>query len=103
MIVYNGTVEDSRELTQFFRREAPKLSALRKLVISREKTVVYDVNNDGIEFPGLTYGNAVLEALLRELHVVFTSATLHDPDATPDGVKEYRLTARYAWGEERVM
>ena len=103
MIVYTGAVEDSREVIQFFRREAPNLRHLRKLIVSREKTVVLDVNQDGIEFPGLTYGNPVLEDLLRELHVVFTPATLHDPGATPGGVKEYLLTARHAWGEDRVM
>jgi len=103
VIVYPGQVDDAREVTQFFRREAPKLKALRRLVISREKAVVYDVNNDGIEFPGLTYGNAVLDELLRELHVVFQPAVLHNPDATPGGVKEFRLTARHAWGEDRVM
>ena len=103
MIVYTGSVHDARELIQFYRREAPKLRALRKLVVTREKTVVVDVNRDTLEFPGLTYGNPVLEALLEELGVVFTAETLHDPAATPDGVREFRLSARWTWGHERVM
>ena len=103
MIVYAGSVEDSRELIQFFRREADKLKALRKLIVSREKTVVSDVNRDGIEFPGLTYGCAVLEELLRELGVVFNAQTLHNPNATPSGVKEFDLSARWTWGHDRVL
>ncbi|MBK5293186.1 MAG: hypothetical protein JJE04_16120 [Acidobacteriia bacterium] len=103
MIVYPGSIEDARELTLFFRRQAPNLRALRRLVVSREKTVVMDVNHDGIEFPGLTYGNPVLEALLHELHVIFTPQSLHNPNVTSDGVKEYRLSARHPWGEDRVM
>jgi hypothetical protein len=103
MIVYAGSLESAHDLIQFFRRESGNLRALRKLVISREKTVVLDVNGDGIEFPGLTYGSAALEELLRELGVVFTSRTLHDPGATADGVKEFRLSARFPWGHDRVM
>jgi hypothetical protein len=79
------------------------LRVLRRLIISGDKTVVRDVNGDGIEFPGLTYGSAILEDLLRELEVIFTPKTLHDPDATPNGVKEFRLSARWTWGHERVM
>jgi hypothetical protein len=103
MVVYTGSLEDSRELIQFFRREAASLRILRRLIISRDKTVVRDVNGDGIEFPGLTYGSPTLEDLLRELEVIFTPKTLHDPDATPNGVKEFRLSARWTWGHERVM
>src|SRR2546422_6374454 len=33
---------------QFFRREADKLRALRKLVVNREKTTVWEVNRDCI-------------------------------------------------------
>jgi hypothetical protein len=103
MIVYTGPLEDSRELIQFFRREAAKLRSLRRLIVSRERTIVQDVNGDGIEFPGLTYGSATLEDLLRELEVIFSPQALHNPNATPDGVKEYRLSARWTWGHERVM
>ena len=102
-VVYSGPVEDSHELIQFFRREAAKLRILRKLVIYPDRTLVLDVNGDGLEFPALTYGSAVLEELLRELGVIFSPKTLHDPSATPGGVKEFRLSARWTWGHERVM
>jgi hypothetical protein len=103
MIVYTGSLEDSGELIQFFRREAANLRILRRLVVSRDKTVVRDVNGDGLEFPGLTYGSPTLETLLRELGVIFSPQTLHNPNATPDGVKEFRLSARWTWAHERVM
>ena len=103
MIAYNGLLDETGALIQFFRREVDSLRALRKVVITREKTTVLDVNGDGIEFPGLTYGSAVLEELLRELGVVFHSQTLHNPNATPGGVKEFRLSARWTWGHDRVL
>jgi hypothetical protein len=103
MTVYPGSIEDERELILFFRNEAAKLRNLRKLIITREKTSVLDVNGDAIEFPGLTYGSKVLERLLQEVGVVFTPATLHNADATPTGVKEFRLSVRHTWGHDRVM
>jgi len=101
--VYQGSLEDSRELIQFVRREMDNLRVLRKVGISRQKTVVWDVNKDCLEFPGLTYGCPALEALLQELGVVFSPQTLHNPNATPSGVKEFDLSARFPWGEDRVM
>jgi hypothetical protein len=103
MIVYTGSVEDSSELIQFFRREVGKLKALRKLVVNAEKTVIWDVNKDGMEFPGLTYGSASLEELLRELGIVFNKQTLHNPKATPSGIKEFDISAKWTWGHDRVM
>lgn len=103
MIVYSGSVDDAHELIQFFRREVDKLRALRKLVVSKEKTVVWDVNRDGMEFPGLTYGCASLDELLRELGVVFNPETLHNPKATPSGIKEFDLSARWTWGHDRIL
>lgn len=103
MAVYTGPLDDSHQLIQFLRRETNQLRTLRRLVVSREKTVVMDVNGDGVEFPGLTYGCGALDEVLRELGVIFTPAVLHNPNATPDGVKEFRLSARHPWGEDRVM
>lgn len=103
VVVYGGSLEDTRELIQFLRREAAGMRDLRKLTISPEKTVVRDINGDGLEFPGLTYGSQTLEDLLHELGVVFSARSLHDATATPNGVKEFRLSARWTWGHERVM
>src|SRR6266566_1551973 len=100
MLVYTGSPEDARELIEFVRRQAPNFRRFRKLIVTRERTVLRDVNGDGIEFPGLTYGSAALEALLREVGVVFTPATLHNPNATPDGVKAFSLSARHPWGHD---
>jgi hypothetical protein len=103
MVVYTGSPQDERELIEFVRRQAPHFRRFRKVIVTREKTSLRDVNGDGIEFPGLTYGCAVLEALLREVGVVFTPSTLHNPNATADGTKEFSLSAVNPWGHERVM
>jgi len=103
MIVYSGSIEDSSELIQFFRREVGNLKALRKLVVNSERTIVLDVNKNAMEFPGLTYGCLALEELLRELGIVFNRQTLHNPKATPSGIKEFDISAKWTWGHDRVM
>ena len=103
MSVYTGSVEDSQALIQFFRREAATLRNLRKLTITLNDTVVQDVNGDKIEFPGLTYGNDSLDRLLKELGVIYTPATLHNPNATPTGKKEFTLSGRWTWGHDRIL
>ena len=103
MIIYSGSLENAHDLIQFFRSNAATLRNLRKLLITSEKTTVLDVNGDGIEFPGLTYGNDVLDELLRELGVIFNPANLHNPKATPSGKKEFDLSGRWTWGHDRVL
>src|SRR5258708_15506451 len=103
MVAYAGSVDDAHELIQFLRRELNRLRSLRRLRISREKTVVLDVNGDGIEFPGLTYGCASLDELMRELGIVFNPTTLHNPKATPSGIKEFDISAKWTWGHDRVL
>jgi hypothetical protein len=103
MIVYSGPVDDEVSVIRFLRTEVDKLRALRKVRISPERTLVLDINKDGIEFPGLTYGSPVLERLLQELGVMFSAETLHDRARAPRGRKEFDLSARYTWGHDRVM
>jgi len=103
MIIYRGPVDDTHAGVQFLRHQTDKLRALKKVVISPDKTLVQDVNGEGIEFAGLTYGSATLEELLRELGVVFSPQVLHNPKATPNGIKEFVLSARWTWGHDRVL
>ena len=101
MIVYSGPLDDTHTLIQFFRREAPKLRILRRLIVSREKTIVLDVNRDGIEFPGLTFESPALPKLLEDLGVVYSRESLNDAK-TPDGVKEFGLGNVWCWGHDNV-
>src|SRR6516225_3072573 len=103
MIIYTGPVDDAHALIQFLRREVDNLRALKKVVVSPERTLVKDVNGDAIEFPALTYGSPVLEELLRELGVVFSPQILHNPKATASGMKEFVLSARWTWGHDRIL
>jgi hypothetical protein len=102
MIVYSGPLEDTHMLIQFFRRAAPDLKLLRRLIVSRDKTVVLDVNGDGIEFPGLTFDSPGLERLLQDLGVVYSRESLHEGSSLPGCVKEFGLGAVWTWGHDNV-
>jgi hypothetical protein len=101
MIVYSGPIDDTHNVIQFFRREAPRLRILRRLLVSKDKTVVLDVNRDGIEFPGLTFDSPALARLLDDLGVVYSHDGLTDEKA-PNGVKEFSLGAVWCWGHDSV-
>ena len=101
MIVYSGSVDDTQSLIQFFRREAPKLRILRRLIVSKDRTVVLDVNRDGIEFPGLTFESSSLPHLLDDLGVVYRRDSLNEKKA-PNGVMEFSLGAVWCWGHDNV-
>jgi hypothetical protein len=103
MIVYTGPSDDAAAVVRFLRDQLDNLRALRRVRISREKTVVFDVNKDGIEFPNLTYGSPVLGRLLQELGVMFPAGSLEAPPPTSKGRTEFDLSARYTWGHDRVM
>ena len=97
MIVYSDRLEDTHTLIQFFRREAPNLRVLRRLVVSKDKTVVLDVNRDGIEFPGLSFDSPALIRLLDDLGVVYSHDYLKQAKA-PDGIMEFDLGNVWCWG-----
>lgn len=101
MISYQHTEGQTESLIQFFRRESARLRSLSKVVITPEKTVVYDVNRDAMEIHGLTFGDPALEALLGELGVIYDADILRKL-GKEGRVVEYPLSARYPWGWERV-
>jgi hypothetical protein len=101
MIVYSGPLDDTHAVIQFLRREVPNYKILRRLIISKEKTVVLDVNREGIEFPGLTFGSPALPRLLQDLGVVFSRDSLDEANAQ-NGVREFGLGNVWCWGHDNV-
>jgi hypothetical protein len=101
MIVYSGPLDDIHTLIQFFRRAAPDLKILRRLIVTKDKTVVVDVNRDTIEFPGMTFDSPALPRLLEDLGVVFSRDSLN-PEKVPNGVLEFGLGAVWCWGHDNV-
>jgi hypothetical protein len=100
-IKLNHTLGEVEPVIKFFRREADRLRSLTKVVISPARTVIHDINRDTMEFTGLTFGDPALEALLKELGVMYSVEDLRRAAAEGREV-EYPLSARFPWGWERV-
>jgi hypothetical protein len=100
-IQYNHTAGETEPAIKFFRRQADRLRSLTKVVISPDKTVIHDINRGTMEYTGLTFGDPALEALLKELGVVYEAEGLKRAAAEGREV-EYPLSARFPWGWERV-
>ena len=98
MIVYSGSLEDTHSVIQFLRKQAPTFCLLRRLIVMHDKTLVLDVNGDGIEFPGMTFDSPALPRILEDLGVVFERKALPQPPTSTDGVKEFGLGAVWTWG-----
>src|SRR5262245_20965487 len=101
MIVYTGPLDDTHILIQFLRREAPRLRTLRRVIVSKDRTVVLDVNRDYIEFPGLTFDSPALLRLLDDLGVVYSRDSLRESN-TMDTEREFGLSAVWCWGHDSV-
>ena len=95
--------EKPEEVIRFFKSNLTQFRSLRRLIITRERTSIVDINGDKMVFEGLTYGDPALENLLRVNMVMFDAKTLHDPGVTAGGVKEFDLSAVYPWGHDRIL
>ncbi len=90
------------EIAQFIRQRQDALSLLRRVVVEGDRTRVLDVNRSELVFPGVSYGHPWLETILREAGASFDPATLGTPANTPDGAREFRVSAKYPWAHDRV-
>ena len=88
-------------LIKFCRKETDRLRSLTKIIIGPGKTIIQDINRDTMELAGLTFGDPALEALLKDLGVVYDLDVLKTAAAEGRTV-EYPLSARYPWAWERV-
>ncbi len=102
-LVYTHNPSDREGVTRFFKDNLVKFRELRRLIISPDKTEISDINGDKMIFEGLTYGDPALEDLMKINYVFFDASTLHNPDATPNKIKEFSLSARYPWGHDRIL
>lgn len=100
-ISYHHKPGEAESVIRFFRREADRLRSLAKIVVGPSRTVIHDINRDTMEFVGLGVGDPELEALLKELGVMYQAAMLQQA-ATEGREVEYPLSARFPWGRERV-
>ncbi|MBL9175123.1 MAG: hypothetical protein JNL10_16410 [Verrucomicrobiales bacterium] len=90
------------EIARFIRQRQDDLSLLRRVIVESGRTRVLDVNRSELVFPGISYGHPWLETILKEAGASYDPATLGTPARTPDGTREFRVSAKYPWAHDRV-
>ncbi len=93
------TAEDA---TRFIAECRLEFKAFRRVVVTPDLTVIHDLNRNEIRFPGLGYGNPLLETVLTGAGASFDRAIIHEPPPNAERRRELPCSARYAWGQDRI-
>lgn len=93
---------DPEEVVALFKSWDPQMRALRRTIIAPTETVVEDLNRERMVFRGVTFGTAALRALFQAIGMQTDPKHLEGPPPTSDR-REYRITARYPWGHDRIL
>jgi hypothetical protein len=99
--VFSGQTGD--ELAAFVREHRPRLRPFRKVVVNAEGARILDINRAELVFPGVGLGHALLETVLRQAGAAFDPAAVRATPAGAQGEREFGCTARYPWGNDRVL
>lgn len=98
--IFNETGEAA--LLEFLRSETPKMSTLRRVLVTPEGTNLLDVNRTALSFPGISYGHPLLASLLREVGASFDPESLLTPPPNEAKLRDFIISARYPWAHDRI-
>jgi hypothetical protein len=90
------------EVVAFLADQRQRLKSFRRVIVSSGQTCVVDVNRNEVVFPGVTFGHALLESVLRGAGASFDPANFHTPP-TGQQTREFGCTARYPWAHDRIL
>ena len=90
------------ELRRFVRDRKARFDWFRRVIVQPDSTRIVDINRNELVFPGISFGSAYLEMLLREAGAAYDPVTLHTPPTTPNGSRVHNCGACYPWGHDSV-
>lgn len=94
--------ETVEEVAKFIVEARLDFKAFRKVILKPEGITILDLNRNEIRFPGIAYGHPLLETVLREAGASFDKKTVHEAPPNEEKRREFRCSARYAWGQDRI-
>jgi hypothetical protein len=102
MVLFETHSTDPDEVAQLCKDWEPKMRALKRAIVTPEATFVEDLNRDRMVFHGVTFATPTLTALFKALGMMVDPRQLESP---PPGQtqREWRITARYPWGHDRIL
>ncbi len=93
---------DPADVVRHFKQWEPQMRALRRAIIALDGTEIEDLNRDRMRFEGVSFGSAALRELFAAIGMVVDPKQLEAPPAGMTS-REYRITARYPWGHDRIL
>ena len=96
-------VNSFEEAWEIFKVKQDEIKALSKAFVEEDKTAIADVNGKKIIFEGIGYSHPDIKQLLTMAGAPFNPMYVSQPPADGSKVKEYRLSVRHPWGQDRVM
>ena len=97
------SVSTFEEAWDVYKIRQDELSALSKAFVEEHQTAIADVNGRKIIFEGIGFAHPDIKKLLTTVGAAFNPMYVAQPPADGSKVKEYRLSVRYPWGQDRVM
>ena len=97
---FTGSTPD--EAVAFLAEQRQRLKTIRRVVVTADQTRVLDVNRNEVVCPGVTYGQPLLEVVLRGAGASFDPTNFHTPP-TGQQTREFGCTARYPWAHDRIL
>lgn len=96
--------EDKSEeaLIGFLRKEVPRMSTLRRVIVTPVHCELQDVNRMGLQFPGIGFGHPLLHPLMCEVGASFDPESLKEPPPNPQKTRDFIISARYPWAHDRI-
>jgi len=96
-------VKTFAEAWEIFKTAQDKISTLSKAFVEETRIAIVDVNGKRLIFDGIGYAHAEIGALLKAVGAPFNPQYVHQPPPAGMTAKEYRLSVRYPWAQDRVM
>lgn len=96
-------VASFEECWEVFKHRQTELSALSKAFVEETRTAVADVNGKKMIFDGVGYAHADIKKLLSAVGAAFNPQYVANPPPPGAKHKEYSLSVRYPWAQDRVM
>ncbi|MBE7465341.1 MAG: hypothetical protein HS116_17830 [Planctomycetes bacterium] len=88
---------------EIFKFRQPELSALTKACVEARRVRIADVNGRQMIFEGLGWEHAEIAEVLKAAGAAFNPQYVRKAPADGSTEKEYKLSVRYPWAQDRVM
>ena len=100
IIEFQGST--ATEIETFVVEARLDFKPFRRVVITPDRTVIFDINRNEIRFPGISYGHPLLISVLKVAGASFDPTSIHAEPPNEARQRELRCSARYAWGQDQI-